>query len=159
MRLKTRLPLVLVVVSLALLAILPFPVQWRINRLNAEIATVAEPARHSVTQVQGALALEAAGARGFLLTGDEQFVTRHREAKAERDAALSRLMPLVRRLGGPAPSEVAGLMRDIHPADALLDSLFQGRISRRDYIAHLDAQQARLEAAVNGTIRVDEVLR
>src|SRR5256885_3027227 len=67
----TRLPLVLVLLSLALAMLLPRLVQRRITRLRNEINQLAEPARQHVLEIQLAFAVQASDARGYLLGGDE----------------------------------------------------------------------------------------
>src|SRR6185503_2415478 len=154
----TWLPLALVVISLLSLAFVPLLVQRRTNALRDQIASSAEPSRALIAEIQGSLALETAGARGFLLTGDEGFVARHREAQLRRRQAERRLLPLTQRLGPNVAQETLELSEQLRAADALLDSLFEGRLSRADYQPRLIEQQSRLEAAVAGTTRLDQML-
>ena len=155
---RARAPFVLVVVSLAALAALPVPVLLRINGLNSEIETIAEPARHAVTEIQSALALQAAAARGYVLTGNERFVALSRNARQHRKDAQARLESLARRIGGPAWEGAVTLGVDVLPSEHLMDSLFSGSVSRRAFIGRLDLQQQRLEAALQVAMRVDNAL-
>src|ERR687883_255060 len=68
----TRIPVVVVVLSLALAILLPRLAEQRIERLRNEINDVADPARLRVAQIQLEIALEASQRRGYLLTGDEE---------------------------------------------------------------------------------------
>src|SRR5215471_8250924 len=77
----SRLPLVVVVLSLALAIVLPRVAERRIERLRNEINDVADPARLRVAQIQLEIALEASQRRGYLLAGD---------AELERQFDLSR---------------------------------------------------------------------
>ncbi|HEU4994263.1 MAG TPA: HAMP domain-containing sensor histidine kinase [Gemmatimonadaceae bacterium] len=155
---SARFPFILVVVSLVAIAILPLPVQRRIKRLNAEITTVAEPGRHAVTEIQSALALEAAAERGFLLTGNERYAILSRKARAQRQLAQSRLEPLAQRIDGDVQAGTTRLATDVRPGDAMLDSLFAGALSRRTYLRRLDMQQLRLESIVHLAMLVDNAL-
>jgi signal transduction histidine kinase len=156
---STRLPLALVVVSLASLAVVPFLVERRGDALRDEVETTVEPARRRINEIQSSLALEVAGARGFLLTGDQEFAARYREARVRRRQAEARFLLLAQRLGPGVSAEALALIEERRSADPLLDSLFHGRLSRQEYQTRLGEQQARLEAAVARTSRVDEMLR
>jgi len=69
---STRLPLVLVVASLAIALLVPRLAQRRVNRLRDDINLFADPARTDVAAIELDLALEAAARRGYALTGDAQ---------------------------------------------------------------------------------------
>lgn len=155
---SARFPFVAVVISLCAIALLPLPVQRRLKTLNAEITKVAEPGRHAVTEIQSAVALEAAAERGFVLTGNSRFITLSRQARAQRQAAQARLEPLARRIDGGAWRGTVSLARDVRPGDALIDSLFAGSVSRSAYVSRLDEQQLRLESITELADNVDSLL-
>jgi len=69
------------------------------------------------------------GQRGFLLTGDAESAVTRARAKGERDDALARLLPLGEELSADITGTTNRLRADFRPADLLLDSLFEGRIS------------------------------
>src|ERR1051326_6214929 len=68
----TRLPLLLVIVSLAFAILVPRLTQHRIARLRNEINDLADPARLLTMEIQLALAHGGSARRGYLLTGDRQ---------------------------------------------------------------------------------------
>ncbi len=96
----SHVPLALVLVSLFSLALLSMAVERQVARSFTYISEIAEPARTLVSRAQVDLALEAAATRAFLLTRDATFSERHREARADRNAALSQLAAAARALGG-----------------------------------------------------------
>ncbi len=158
-RWSARLPLILVLVSLVLLAAVPFAFQQRILKLQGEILELAAPARSLVTQIQAALALETSGTRGFLLTREQQYVATHMRAREARLRAFSELAPLAGRLGTPIAAEVSSLGRELRTADALLDALFSGNVTPEAYVQQqLPAQQQRLEAALARASRLEQAL-
>jgi CHASE3 domain sensor protein len=152
------LPLALVIVSLVSAAIVPLLVQRRIAELRNEILSAVDPARQLVTELQGAVTLEVAAARGFLLTGDQDFAARHHQARSWRRQTEARLLLLAERLGPPVHAQVLGYTEQLRRADARLDSLFDGRVSRREYRAQLREYQTRLEATVTRASNIDEAI-
>jgi hypothetical protein len=158
-RWSTQLPSVLVVVTLFSLAVLPLFVARKIDALRDKITSVAEPARQLVTETQGILALQTAAARGFALTGKSEFAEAHDSVRARRREAEHQLLSLVPLLGERTGEEVAAVMALRGTADALLDSLFEGRLSRQAYATRLNEQQARLESAIRGGLQIDQSLR
>ncbi|HEX5435958.1 MAG TPA: ATP-binding protein [Gemmatimonadaceae bacterium] len=148
----------LVLVSLLLLAILPLLVARHTRALWNDIALVAEPTRSLVMELQTALALEAAGTRGYLLTGNEKFEAGFARARARRDSDERRLIPLARRLGPGVAQQAAALTDTLRQADLLLDSLHAGHLSRSEYLAHLDEQQARYGTVLLMAARLDSAV-
>ena len=119
----TRLPLVVVIVSLALAILLPRISEHRTARLRTEINDLADPARLRIAQIQLEIALEASQRRGYLLGGDtaleEQFArsrTRRREAEAD-------LFTYARRLDAAGSTHLARAALKIQALDQGLDSL------------------------------------
>ena len=93
------LPLAFVILSLALLVVVPILTGRRTEALQEQIENVAEPALDEVDNIQLQLALQMSALRGFLVTGQEPFLERYRLAWAEERRAFARLYPLVARLG------------------------------------------------------------
>ncbi|HEX4469974.1 MAG TPA: HAMP domain-containing sensor histidine kinase [Gemmatimonadaceae bacterium] len=119
----TRLPLVVVVVSLALAILLPRLAEHRIARLRTEINDLADPARLRIAQIQLEIALEASQRRGYLLGGDtaleQQFDrSRTRRREAERD-----LLTYTQRLDARGSTHLARAAVKIQALDRGLDSL------------------------------------
>jgi PAS domain S-box-containing protein len=149
------LPVALVLVSLLSLALLPVVSMRRTADLRTRISTVAEPSRALVTQIQNAIALESASARAFLLTGDRESIADHARASESLDRALQRLVPLARELGPDVSAHMSALVSRLRPADALLDSLFDGRIAREQYVKSLEEQQRRLQTVLTTAADLD----
>ena len=158
-RRRAALPLLLVIVSLAALALLPIVIQGRIGAIRREISDVADPARSDLTELQLALALELAGTRGFLLTGDRRYAAARNQAHATKSGVYARLVPLARRLGPDASATALALGEHMRAYDTLDDALFEGQLSASEYVARLDEQQARFRTAIASAGRLDEVIR
>jgi signal transduction histidine kinase len=150
-RWRMHAPLTLASIALALLAVVPICVHWYMGTRLDAIAAVLEPARGAVNDMQVALAVEAAGTRGFLLTGDERDTLTHREARLRRQRAYSTLLDYATRIRPDLRLEVAAMEGQLGPADALLDGLFSGKLSRDRYLLSLAAQHARLTQVLQTT--------
>ena len=150
-QLRPALPAILVALALLALALVPIIIEVRVDAIRQEGMRMADPLRTSVREIQVALALETAGTRGYLLTGDSVYARKHREARARRVRALNDLLVVTREF--PEIPELhartRALAAQLGPGDALLDSLFRGQISRAEYTqVRLPMQQARLERVI-----------
>jgi PAS domain S-box-containing protein len=154
----TRLPLVLVLVSLALAILLPRLAQRRITRLRNDINQLAEPARQHVMEIQLAFAVQASALRGYLLTADETLSTRVVASRARRHVAEQQLLTEVRGLDAPRSSGLTRAATRLLDLDNSLDSIMSlaaGRATsaaaladqRRHWLA-IEAVADSLEAAV-----------
>lgn len=148
---RTLLPLALVVVSLAYLAIFPWVSQRKIVSRQREIQETLEPAREALREVQASLGLEAAGARGFLLSGNLMFKASYLEAKSQRDEAIEELEAPATALGAEVLQDVDELREELLESDRVLESFFEGALSRRALLAQLPEQQERFERAIQRT--------
>ena len=149
---------VLVLLSLLSLALLPVLVDRRINELREEILLKIAPARGLIAETRAELAMEAAGTRGFLLTGDEQFAADFARAHANRVRVQAQLFSLVGELGSRVTAAEAALEDTLHQADARLDALYNGRISRQQYLAEFDAQEQLYRAVTRAAGRLDDAI-
>lgn len=156
--LGVQLPLVLVMGSLVSVALLPMMLQGRISASLNEISEVVEPIHRSVDEIQLALALEAAGTRGFLLTGDERYAASHRKARMARARAYARLVDSAPLLDPDFRAAVVELGDRLRPADALLDALFTGQLTGQQYMLHLSDQQNRFETVIAATADVQQAI-
>ncbi|HEX6965943.1 MAG TPA: ATP-binding protein [Gemmatimonadaceae bacterium] len=147
-----------VIASLLLLAVLPVWVHSRTERINRLVAGVLEPARAALTDIETALALEVAGTRGFLLTGETRYAAEVSNARALRDSAVVRFFPLAQRMGPPVSDQASGFTDTLHLADSLIDALAGGRLARADYQVHLGEQHARFRAAVEAANRLHKTI-
>jgi len=86
--------LAFVVLSLAVLVLVPVVVQRQTARLRAELDDVADPSRALVTRIQFALAREQSALRGYLISGDPEFLERYREMTAAEQRTYAELEAL-----------------------------------------------------------------
>src|SRR6185312_9993190 len=73
-RWRSLVPLAVALVALLSLLLVQTRIEQRTRVLFDNLSDVADPARSSATALELALALEVAGTRGFLLTGEPGFV-------------------------------------------------------------------------------------
>ena len=146
---------VVVIVLLIALAVVPLLVQVRIRELRARIVDVADPARALVTELQLRLSLEAVGARGFMLTGQESYAAVYREARRDRASAYVRLLPLADRLGESIAADAAELGRVFTKADSLLAGLIDRRVPVERFIDQLPQREAAFTQATGLVARMD----
>jgi PAS domain S-box-containing protein len=144
--------------SLVCLVIVPLLIQRKTRRLWSEIADVADPARALTTEIQLALALEASATQEFLQTGHARAAQARQSSRTRRHRAERQLVPLARQLGPLVLLPTTELLAGVKPADDVLDSLFAGRITRREYGLRADAQRARFRAVVLTAGRIDEAV-
>lgn len=141
----TRLPLLLVLLSLLALVAVPLVIRDRVAAVRAEMSQVSEPALQEVDRIQLAIALEASATRGYLLTGDRTFLDRYRQALDAEERALARLLPLARRLG-PAFVERVDMLQALRArATASVDSLISGQLPAEAYVARIPVEQEIIE--------------
>jgi signal transduction histidine kinase len=138
-------PMALVVLSLLTLIALAISIDRQMRAMGQELTRIADPIRSAVRDVQVSLALETAGTRGYLLTGESGFVRGHQAARTNRKAAIARLEELAPMTAPQVGELIHTLAATLRPADALLDSLFEAQLTRDDYVLRLSAQQQRLE--------------
>jgi len=157
-RWRPLLPLALAVISLVSLVLVLLLVEHRTRDTLDILANVVDPARAAVTDIELALALEMSASRGFLASGDKRFATNHLAARAARQRAEARLIPLTRQIG---PNVVQGAMAFAHrvdDTDATLDSLYNGRMPKADFLARIDEQQSHFVSVVADAGRVDTAI-
>ena len=119
----TRLPLVVVVLSLALAIVLPRLGERRIERLRNEINDVADPARLRIAQIQLEIALEASQRRGYLLAGDAELERQFDLSRTRRRDAEEDLVTYAQRLDTRGSTRLARAATKIQTLDEGLDSL------------------------------------
>jgi len=157
-RTRALLPFSLVLLSLLSLAGLHLIANRKTGSLRNRISRVTEPSRALVTEIQSAIALETAAARGYLLASDVQSAAIRANAKQARTVALSRLLPFARQMGPEVTQRTNELNARLRPADLLLDSLFNGRISGREYLAKLDDEQDRFRSVLTSMTDLDNAI-
>ncbi|HEX7048772.1 MAG TPA: ATP-binding protein [Longimicrobiales bacterium] len=152
---RAGLAFLFIILALFAIALLPPWVARQTAGLRQEIQEVILPAQALATEIQSALAREVAGSRGFLLTGDRQFLDIVREAQAVEIRSVRALDPLARRLGPGVGAQVDTMERRIERWHALSDSLVAGLIAGERYVAALPEQEARYEAALTSAVRLE----
>ncbi|MEX2581871.1 MAG: ATP-binding protein [Gemmatimonadota bacterium] len=155
---ESRRPAVLVVIFLVAILVIPPLVGRRISTLQTEIVEVAEGARVIETDVALYIAREAAALRGYLLTGEPEFLDSYREARVNEAAAFTELRPLAERLN-PALGERVDAVRTLHRETHVSGSeLLEGRLSQEEFREHLSLQQARNDLVANARGALDAAL-
>jgi signal transduction histidine kinase len=119
----TRLPLILVLVTLLIAVVLPRFTQRRVDRLRDEINNFADPARLRVTDIQLQLALQGSQRRGFLLSRDPALVQELQRSRERRVLAEHELLGYVRRLDANGGARLTSLVTRLAHADSALDSV------------------------------------
>jgi PAS domain S-box-containing protein len=157
-RTRALLPFSLVFLSLLSLAGLHLLATHKTGSLRNRIATVVEPSRTLVTEIQSAIALESAAARGYLLAGDAQSAGIRVSAKLARASALSRLQLLAGDMGPEVARRMSELSANLRPGDLLIDSLLAGRLSRESYVSKLADDHARLRRVLTSTSDLDNAI-
>ncbi|MBW3572072.1 MAG: PAS domain S-box protein, partial [Gemmatimonadetes bacterium] len=155
---SARLPLAFVVVSLLALVIIPPILWWRMEALRDEIASVAEPARDRVDEIQFQLAREVSAARGYLLTRDSAFVAQIEQAHAAQERGIAELRPLVAKLGPRAEEHLEDLRAEERRWYDLTARLIAGRITPEEYVGRLPVQQALFEDALGAASRLGRII-
>ena len=141
---RTLLPFSLVLISLLSLVGLHVVANHKTATLRNRVINLLEPSRALLTRVESATALEAAAARGYFIGGDAQSGATRANARANRIAALSRLLPLTRHIGPGFGDRADELNGRLASADALLDSLLQRRIPSARYATALEREGERV---------------
>src|SRR5690606_32451354 len=122
----SRLPLVLVLLSLGALPLIPILVQRTVAGLRSRLTDIGHPARALRTEIHLLLALATAGTRAYLLSGDERYLAGSRGERARRVRSQEALLELTRRYGPQVHAAAVELLKRIGPVDALHDSLYSG---------------------------------
>ena len=151
LRLHPAIPALFVAASLVAVTLVPAAIERRVSELREQGERMADPARAAIRELQLNFALETAGTRGYLLTGDRMYAVKHHEARTRRVAAINELIRLSDRY--PQIRELDPLVHQLAtqlaPADAVLDSLYRGQLTRGAFVQRLGLQQGRLEAATS----------
>jgi signal transduction histidine kinase len=142
-RLSFYVPLALVSMALALLAVVPLVEQRRMATRLDELSHVIDPGRIATSEVQVAVALEAAGMRGYLLTEEERYAATHHQARSDRTRAYARLRELSTSLDPGHAAKIVALDALFQEADSLFDQFFAGQMTRDGFLSHLSSQQTR----------------
>lgn len=153
------LPFGAVVLALLTLVAVPLVMQRRVEALREPIVEVVVPAQHVLDEIQVAIAIQASTLHGFLLSGDERFLDRYREARDREAEAYSRFVPLAHALGPNMESRASDLRdREIRAREGV-EALLGGDLSTAEHLAALEDRQARFEEALLAAEQLSESLR
>lgn len=122
LRRGTRLPLILVIVTLVVAVLLPRFSQRRVARLRDEINNLADPARLRVTGIQLDLALQGAQRRGYLLTGDKALATEFQQSRERRVREEKELLVYALRLDRSGQAGLTANVSRLTKSAGTLDS-------------------------------------
>ena len=157
-RWRPLIPLAGAIVSLVSLVLVLLLVERRTRDTLDVLANVVDPARAAVTDIELALALEMSASRGFLVSGEQRFAVNHLAARAARLQAEARLIPLTRQIGPNVAHAATRLADQVERTDPTLDSLYDGRMPKADFLARLDEQQSRFASVVDDAKRIDSAI-
>jgi len=154
------LPFGLVLLSLFCLALGPFYFLERATELRRQLSDVIDPAETNVTELQLALALEEASARGYLLTHEPHYSETYRRARADRERALGELLPLSKQIDSTVATGAERLRQRLS-RPMRQDSLFLGLLpveaARRSFAIEEQRFQEVIAAAVSLDRIIDEM--
>jgi len=153
-RWSTVAPFLLGLLAFAGLVAVPWEAHRRTAMVQESLLDTYAPARNLVTHIQYELATELAGARGFLITGQQRYVDEHRTAREAREADIAALLAITEGLAPDIYQMVEGLEDRLRAADAPLDELVAGRLSRETYLARLPEQQAIFQGALESAAAI-----
>ncbi len=155
---STPVALALVMASVLFLVVFPRLASRRIEGLRDEIENVSTPARTATGEIARSVALEVAAARGYLLAGTGGYRKSFEDTAAVEARATADLDRLAEELSGDVPARVAEFRGEKAPWRQQIEGLFEGRVSREEYLADFAAQQAQFEAIVAALERTDEAI-
>lgn len=155
---KPILPLVFVVAGLIALAAVPVLMNRWIAVHHDKIENVTQPARILVTASESHLAHEVSLTRGFLLTGDAQFLARFREVQEDHRNLRDELRPLLQEMKPQARALFLEVERLVQQRDRATAGFLAGEVSAAEFAAQLHARHAVFEEALSALRQLKEVV-
>lgn len=164
------LPSLFVVLCLIALLAGPLVIQTRVRALTTEIQSAADPARTAVTRIQYLLARQTSVLRGYLISGDEDFLRQFSDLRVQEKEMYERLAFLAERLGPQVVirlTELRVMSSNWHSDVAeeiarMADGVPEAvgiPFDRDDYLATLDAAGRFDQAVVDATVRRQRQIR
>lgn len=147
-----------VLLCLAALAIAPIWTGRRTMAPRTEIGSVAEPMDLLADRLEFAFALQEAGLRGYLLTGEERHVERYREARAEEERLFRRLDRIARQLDASIVARLDEVRKRAARRHLREDAFLGGRISRERFLSALPEQDALYQSVLAAALALDRAL-
>jgi len=150
------LPLTLVVLSLAGLAIAPLVLQQRTRYLREDIRSVGEPGRLLLGELRLGLARELALAQAFAVSRDRGLLFDFQRAAARDDSLMSRLGATLHDMGVGARASVVGVRQTV---DHWRQFAALSETKTADDVLRLAVQHGvSYEALLLATVRVDSAV-
>jgi len=150
------LPLTLVVLSLAGLAITPLVLQQRTRNMRDDVREVGEPGRLLLGELRLGLARELSTAERFALTGASDDWFGYHRAAARDDSLVGKLDLTLRGMGNMSRSAVANLKRSI--ADWRAQSAMNEPIGSPDALRQAALHGIDYEDLLSATVRIDSAV-
>lgn len=151
-------PFGLVVLSLVALLLVPFVLRQATDARWEEISTEVSPARSDLGEVRLTLALEISAIRGYLLTGEEQFLRDFRAQLEDDEAAMDRLRERAAQLHPEVMERVDELSVLRERWRDPTEDFVAGRLSESEYVNRIPRQQALLREVLAASVRVDDAI-
>ena len=150
------LPLSLVVLSLAGLAITPLVLQQRTRNLREDVREVGEPGRLLLGELRLGLARELSTAERFALTGASNDWFGYHRAAARDDSLVARLDETLRAMGSSSRMAVANLKKSITQWRA--QSAMNEQIGSTDALRQAAQHGIDYEDLLAATVRIDSAV-
>lgn len=140
------------------LATVPVLMNRAIAVHHDQIENLTQPARILVTASEGHLAHEVSLTRGFLLTGNRQFLARFREVQEDHRRVRDELRPLLQEMEPQARALFLEVERLVQQRDRATAAFLAGEVSAAEFAAQVHARQAVFEEALGALRRLREVV-
>ena len=150
------LPLSLVVLSLAGLAITPLVLQQRTRNLREDVREVGEPGRLLLGELRLGLARELSTAERFALTGASNDWFGYHRAASRDDSLVARLDQTLRAMGSSSRLAVANLKKSITQWRA--QSAMNEQIGSTDALRQAAQHGIDYEDLLTATVRIDSAV-
>ena len=148
----------LLVTTLVASVLIPALETRRIMGLLREITDVIEPARILSWQLETGLAMEYSALQGYAISGDTVLLRRYRMMAGDESSRLAALERLAPRLGPEAVGRTADVRRRITRWQELNRVLFDGQLSRDQFVAGARGQRALRDSIITEIDRLPSQL-
>lgn len=151
--------LVFVVAVLLVLVFVPHLMRERTTEMRRELSEVATPLAERWGAFVRTTAAEESAIRSYAHTGDETYLQRFQEARAEAEAAASQLQDLAHELGESEVVEEARSLLEYRERWTEQSLAFaKGKLSQEEFQELLPVHRERYEAVLEAERRFDRAL-